>query len=255
VERHRYGRRAAQHGELRVPEAAGPPPVAVLIHGGFWRSGYDLHLMDALVDDLVGRGWATWNLEYRRLGRRAGGGYPMTLDDVAAGIDLLAPLARGGRLDLRGVVAIGHSAGGQLAAWAATRPAPRVALCGVVAQAGVLDLGLAHAQDLGGGAVARLLGGRPGEVPERYAAASPAQRLPLGVPVLLTHGADDRTVPAALSTSIAAAARAAGDEVELVVVPGAAHMGHLDPGGALWQAVVAWLERLPRAPAAGPGGG
>jgi pimeloyl-ACP methyl ester carboxylesterase len=131
-----------------------------------------------------------------------------------------------------------------------------VRLRGVVAQAGVLDLEAAHAQDLGDGAVGRLLGGGPGEVPERYAAASPARRLPLGVPVLLTHGADDRTVPAASSTAFAAVARAAGDDVELVVAPGEAHMGHLDPGNRLWQAAVAWLERVPpRSSQEQPGGG
>jgi dipeptidyl aminopeptidase/acylaminoacyl peptidase len=99
---------------------------------------------------------------------------------------------------------------------------------------------------MGDGAVLELLGGRPDEVPERYAAASPARRLPVGVPVLLTHGADDRAVPPQQSIEFAAAARAAGDAVELAVVPGEAHMAHLDPGSRLWRAVVDWLERLPR---------
>lgn len=246
MERHHYAGGRDRYGELRVRAGTGSPaPVAVLIHGGFWRARYDLRLMDRLADDLVSRGWATWNLEYRRLGRRAGGGYPTTLDDVGSGIDHLAQLADDARLDLERVVAIGHSAGGHLAAWAATRPAPRVRLCGVVAQAGVLDLRLAHELDLGSGTVAKFLGGPPGEVPDRYAAGSPADRLPLGVPVLLTHGADDRVVPPLVSERFAAAARAAGDDVALVNLPGEAHMGHLDPENPLWQAVVGWLARLP----------
>ena len=64
----------------------------MLIHGGFWRARYDLRLEDRLVADLAARGWAAWNLEYRRLGWRSRGGWPATFEDVAAGIDLLGRL-------------------------------------------------------------------------------------------------------------------------------------------------------------------
>jgi acetyl esterase/lipase len=123
--------------------------VAVVIHGGFWRARYGRRLMHALCGDLAERGWAAWNVEYRRLGRSSGGGYPRTLEDVDCAIDHLAALADGAvasaghghpHLDLGRVVAIGHSAGGHLAAWAGTRPDPAVPLTGVVSQAGVLDL-------------------------------------------------------------------------------------------------------------------
>jgi acetyl esterase/lipase len=93
--------------------------VAVLLHGGFWRARYDLRLEDPLIADLTKRGWATWNLEYRRLGPLSRGGWPATLEDVAAGIDHLGRIDE--PLDLARVVAIGHSAGGQLALWAAAR--------------------------------------------------------------------------------------------------------------------------------------
>ena len=88
-----------------------------------------------------------------------------------------------------------------------------------------------------------LLGGTPDEQPERYALASPAERLPLGVPALVTHGDRDEIVPLAISETFAAAARAAGDDVELVVAPGEDHFGHLDPGNPLWTAVTAWMTR------------
>src|SRR4051794_41792623 len=91
--------------------------------------------MDALCADLAARGWAAWNIEYRRLGN--GGGVPFTLDDVGAAIDHLDQLDG---VDLSRVVAIGHSAGGHLAAWAATREDPRVALTAVVSQAGGVDV-------------------------------------------------------------------------------------------------------------------
>ena len=96
--------------------------MVVLIHGGFWRARYRLTLQHPLTADLAAKGWAVWNLEYRRLGWRSRGGWPATLEDVAAGIDELGRLDR--PLDLARVVAIGHSAGGQLALWAASRSGP-----------------------------------------------------------------------------------------------------------------------------------
>jgi acetyl esterase/lipase len=199
--------------------------VAVLVHGGFWKAQYGLELMDAPAADLVQRGWAAWNIEYRRLGN--GGGVPETLDDVGAAIDLLADIDG---VDLVRVVAIGHSAGGHLAAWAATREDPRVALTAVVSQAGVLDLQRARELRLSNGVVDRFLGDQPTSV------ASPIERLPLGVPTLLTHGGRDDTVPVEISARFA---RASG--ATLVVEPDEDHYGHLDPGNPLWKAVIEWL--------------
>jgi pimeloyl-ACP methyl ester carboxylesterase len=86
--------------------------------------------------------------------------------------------------------------------------------------------------------VERLLGGAPGEVPDRYAAASPARRLPLRVPALLVHGDRDDTVPAAMSRDFAAAAGC-----DLAELAGDGHYEHLEPGSRAWATVVEWLER------------
>ena len=145
--RHSYGDDPSQYGVLY-----GEGPVAVVIHGGFWKAEYDLTLMDALCEDLAGRGFTAFNIEYRRLGN--GGGVPATLDDVSAAIDHLATLD----VDLSRVVTIGHSAGGHLAAWAATREDPKVAVTHVVSQAGVLDLQRARELRLSDGVVDRFLG-------------------------------------------------------------------------------------------------
>jgi len=183
---------------------------------------------------LVGRGWAAWNVEYRRLG--GDGSYEATHADVAAALEALG--RRPDPLDGRAVVAIGHSSGAQLALWLAARGAPVTA---AVAQAGLLDLEALAAQE-GSRAVLAFLGGDPERVPDRYAAASPARLLPLGVPVLVVHGEDDGMVPAAHARAFAADARAAGDSCELVVTPGEDHVAPLDPGSAAWGAVVDWLE-------------
>jgi dipeptidyl aminopeptidase/acylaminoacyl peptidase len=202
--------------------------VAVLIHGGFWRRRYGLELEGGIARDLVARGWAVWNIEYRRLGD--GGGWPATFEDVEAAIGALP-------LEASRVVAIGHSAGGQLAVWAAGRGLVTAA----VSQAGALDLHELARLGTSDHVVHQLLGGTPDEVPHRYDAASPARRLPVGVPLLLVHGARDGDVPLHVSREFAAAARVAGDDCELVVIDDEGHYEHLEPGSRCWAAVTAWI--------------
>jgi acetyl esterase/lipase len=213
--RHNYGPDASQFGDLYE---GGDRGVAVLIHGGFWRDRYGLDLMEPLAADLVARGWTAWNIEYRRLGN--GGGVPETLDDVAAAIDHLAELG----VDRSRVVAIGHSAGGHLAAWSAAREDARVPLTGYVSQAGVLDTKRAFELGLSDG------------VAEHFLAASPIERLP-SIPGLLVHGTRDDTVPLEISEAFAAASGA-----ELAVFD-EGHFGHLEPMNRMWRAVVEWLAK------------
>ena len=241
-----YGPDRSQRADLYLPAGPGPYPVMVLIHGGSWTAGYGRVVMRGLAGDLVRRGWAVWNIEYRRVGN--GGGWPATFADVAVAIDLLPELDA--PLDLERVGVLGHSAGGHLALWAAGRgrlPAgapgftdgePRVRLTRVIAQAGVCDLAGAYRR-WRGGAVRALMGGSPQEHPERYAVGDPMAAIPLSIPVLLVHGTLDETVSVELSRSYERAARAAGGEVELVEIPGEAgrHRAHIDPRGEAWAAV------------------
>src|SRR5919202_4613119 len=119
-ERHRYGPHRLNRADLWLPDGPGPHPVVVVIHGGFWRARYGKAVMKPVCADLVRRGVAAWNIEYRRIGRGQGGGWPATFDDVAAAIDHL-PEAAAGRMRLDDVPVVGHSAGGQLALWACSR--------------------------------------------------------------------------------------------------------------------------------------
>ena len=195
------------------PTGSGPFPVAVVLHGGSWQPRYGKITTRPLSADLARRGWAAWNVEYRRLGAE-GGGWPATFDDVAAAIDHLATLGDA-RLDLGRVALVGHSAGGQLALWAAARPGlPAGAPGAEPAVVARRVIGLAPVTDLvRAGATARaLLGGTPEQAPDRWAQADPLQRVPLSVPVVLVHPADDETVPVQRSRDYAAAARAAGGD-------------------------------------------
>jgi acetyl esterase/lipase len=242
---HPYGSHPSQLGELFVPSGAGPHPVCVVVHGGYWRQQYDRSLMTGLCDDLAAHGLAAWNLEYRRVG--GGGGWPETFLDVAAGIDALADLDA--PLDLSRVVAVGHSAGGQLAMWAAARStlpgdAPggrlRVAIAAAVSQAGVLDLTLAAAL-MPSSTPTRALLGDPTTHFERYVLASPRERLPLGIPQLVLHGDQDETVSMRIATSYATAARNAGDPCELRVLTRTGHFEHIDAGTEAWHVARDWL--------------
>jgi acetyl esterase/lipase len=217
-----------------------------VIHGGFWRARYDLSLGQPLAADLAERGYVAWNLEYRRV--KAGGGWPATFEDVAAGIDLLAALP----VDTERVVAVGHSAGGHLAAWAAGRgklPAaapganPQVNVTGVVAQAGVLALADCARERVGDTAALDLMGGSPDTLPEEYRLADPITAVPLPVPVLCLHSRVDDNVPYSYSERYVAAATAAGGQARLVELPGD-HFTLIDPASHDWAHVIAALPGL-----------
>jgi acetyl esterase/lipase len=242
---HPYGSHPSQVGELFLPSGGGPHAVCVVVHGGYWRAQYDRSLMTGLCDDLAAHGLAAWNLEYRRVG--AGGGWPATFLDVAAGVDFLADVDA--PLDLARVVAVGHSAGGQLAFWAAARQTlpneapgehPRITIRAAVSQAGVLDLTLA-AGLMPSSTPTRALLGDPKAQYERYVMASPRERLPLGIPQLVLHGDGDDTVSMRIATSYATAARSAGDPCELRVLSQTGHFEHLEAGAEAWHVARDWL--------------
>ncbi|MGR7026564.1 alpha/beta hydrolase family protein [Geodermatophilus sp. URMC 62] len=248
-----YGPHPDQFLELTLPAGSAPAPVVVVLHGGFWRAAHGVELARPLAADLAAAGFAAVAVEYRRVG--AGGGWPATVEDVAAALDALPGAGSAGdaagRLDLADVTVVGHSAGGHLAAWAAARDrlpagapgaAPRVRVTAAVLQAGVLDLRRAAEQRLGRRAVQEFLGGEPAGVPDRYALADPVRLLPTGADVLCVHGTDDDVVPPEQSGRYAAAATAAGDRVAVHTVPGG-HRVPIDPAGEAWTAVRDWLER------------
>lgn len=248
-----YGPDSHQFGDLRLPGGRGPHPVVIVIHGGFWRARYDLEHIGHVCAALTAEGFATWSLEYRRIGN-TGGGWPGTLQDVSHGANHLSSLASAYRLDLDRVVTLGHSAGGHLALWLAGRRRVSVGnplyehdplpLRGVVSLAGVADLRHAWELRLSNGVVEDLLGGPPEQFRERYASASPAELLPLGVRQVLVHGTDDANVPFSLSQRYHAAAVAAGDDAALVTLPGAGHFEVIDPRSSEWPRVVEAVRSL-----------
>ena len=245
-----YGPGASNVGDLYLPSQPRPRVVG-LLHGGFWRVPYGRDQMSSIAADLCRRGFAVWNIEYRRLGE-TGVGWPEIASDVLASLEFLREVSGPERrLDLDHVALVGHSAGGQLALACTSRraqidvpPAPnaRFSPAAVVSLAGVTDLEQAFASDLGNGSTRALLGGSPDECPERYAAASPVRLLPHGSTQLLIHGANDEDVPVSQSRAYARAAVAAGDDVAYVELPGADHFAFLDPESSAHARLCEWLQ-------------
>jgi len=248
-----YGEEESQFGELFLPDGGGPFPTAVVIHGGSWNTEVSVEVTRPLAKWFAGHGWAAWNLEYSRVGEQFGG-FPGTLEDVGVGIDHLAVLEQDGRpVDTSRVITVGHSAGGQLALWAAARPAlaagepgadPGVTVAGAVSLAGVTDLVAATNVDALAAGTEAFLGGTPEEQPTRYALASPIAHVPLGVPQVVAHGSQDVTVPMFMGTTYTSAARGAGDTVELLEIDETNHFSFLDPESAAWQQVSRSLDAL-----------
>lgn len=258
-ERFRYGPHSSQFGDLYRPDRPDPTGCVVLIHGGFWQASFSLEELAAMAEQLCQQGCVVWNIEYRRVGE-PGGGWPGTLTDTREAIEHLTTLnQRLGAFPLESTVFLGHSAGGHLALWAAgqDRAGDRslgrngpltVPPVGVVSLAGVSDLRMMWERKpekaTTSTPVRELIGGPPGEFPERYEAASPAEMLPLGTPQWLFHGTHDVRVPLEISVSYARRATREGDRVHLDLIPEADHFVHLDLDSPAWSKIQTTVLRL-----------
>lgn len=255
AERIAYGAASSQFGELWLPAAAGPMPVAILIHGGCWQSGYGLDLMDPIAEDFYRQGIAVWNIEYRRLGE-SGAGYPGTFLDIGQAVDALRTLPQQPRLDLRRLVVIGHSAGGHLALWAAARHrlpkdsplavADPQRIGAVLTLAGINDLARYAAAGPacgGAGTIDTLTGARTRPPGTALADTSPAALLPIGARQIVGSGTGDGIVPARFGHDYAALATAAGDRVEVLDLPGD-HFALIDPASSAWSTLRAKVLEL-----------
>ncbi|WP_407521348.1 alpha/beta hydrolase family protein [Methylobacterium oryzisoli] len=245
-----YGEAPSQGVDVFLPAGPGPHPVAVLIHGGCWSAATaGREQMRHLGPELTRRGIAVWSIGYRRA-NEAGGGYPGTYRDIGAALDRLAADAPQHRLDLARVVLVGHSAGGHLALWAASRDslppesplraAPRVAPRAVISLGGVGDLG----------SFARLVpvlcgpGVLEGLIPaDRLPEVSPAALTPAAGSIVMVSGVLDRLVPPWVAHDYARALRGrSGVALRLVTVPDAGHFDLVTPSTPAWEEVRGLIE-------------
>lgn len=231
-----YGIDPAQVYDVRLPTTSPTGTTVVVVHGGFWREGWDREHAAAQAQAFADAGHHVAVVEYRRTGM-PGGGWPGTVDDVSAAVDAV----RADPTLPDRCVLVGHSAGGHLVALAAARP-EATGLAGVVALGGCVDLALTRDDHLGDGAAAAFMGVADGAA---WAQADPARNPPL-VPVVLVHGDADDTVPLRVSESYLRATRTAAPQaaVDLQPVAGAGHMDVIEPGSPAFGVVVEAVARL-----------
>jgi len=234
-----YGQDQFQFGDLRFPPGRGPFPAAMFIHGGFWRARYGLEHAGFFCAGLTKSGFLAFNIEYRRVGN-PGGGWPGSFEDVTAAYQFLRQIASKYPIDIKRVVVIGHSAGGQLAlALAAHHNSMRAA----VSLAGVVNLRRAWELHLSNDAVSEFLGGPPERVPDHYRDASPAE-LHIGCPQLILHGVRDDTVPIELSREYVRQKKAKGENMTFLKLPDSGHYELIDPQSAAWPKIADALAKL-----------
>ncbi|MEQ1867352.1 MAG: alpha/beta hydrolase [Alphaproteobacteria bacterium] len=252
-----YGSASHQIAELWLPEGKGPHRTLVMIHGGCWLAelpGTDL--MAYISQDLRQHGYAVWSIDYRRIGED-GGGYPGTFTDTADAIDKLKEVAPVHNLDLRKLVAIGHSAGGHLATWSAARPRlPKTSdlanpnpqpITGVVSLAGINDLKAYRETGptaCGGPPTIDALTAAERKDVDLFADTSPAALLPIGVRQSVISGALDKIVPPAFGKDYAAAAAKKGDTVKEITIENAGHFELIDPRSDAWKTIRAEIDAL-----------
>ncbi|WOC13576.1 alpha/beta hydrolase family protein [Gordonia sp. MP11Mi] len=237
-----YGESPSTFGHLYLPgegsRGPGHAPLVVLVHGGYWSTEYALVVYTGLARMLTERGAVVWNIEYRRVGE-PGGGWPNTGRDVVDAVSALDgpvtdQLATAGiDVDRAHASIVGHSAGGQLAVYAAARlsgATERFAFGTVIAQSPVLDFTESGAFDRP--SVVDLMGAPFAQIPDRYRAASPSELEPFASTVAVIHTVDDRSVPIEMSRRYVADAVRRGQRAALYEVPGEGHDAFVDPRSA-----------------------
>jgi acetyl esterase/lipase len=222
-----YGSDRNQFIDLRLPKQKGPHPAAICLHGGYWRARYDLEYLGHIGVVLTGKGIATANVEYRRVGN-PGGGWPGTFSDIRAAYQFVVQNAGRYEINPKRVIVLGHSAGGQLAlCLAAHEPGLKAA----ISLAGVVDLQRAYELHLSNDAVVEFLGGTPKAVPDHYREADP-MKLTMTARQWLVHGAEDDIVPPELSREYVKTK--IKENAKLVMIEKAGHFEIVDPRAKAW---------------------
>lgn len=255
--RFQYGPHLYQFGDLRLPPGSGRKSVIVLLHGGCWSAAYGLHLMGGAAERLTELGYATWNVEFRRVGQR-GVFWPATFRDVELAISYVDNLASRFNLAAASIVLMGHSSGGHLALWSAHSPEflrghPRLGIRGVLALAPVTNLVQSavdepqpcHEQ------VEGLMGGPYGGNEDRYHSASPVHMPATQVDVFVISGRRDEIVPVANVEAYVNASRDKGMEVRHLTLDGSGHFEMISPGTEAWDEIESAITRLAHSVARG----
>lgn len=251
-----YGAAPSQYAQLFRPTGAGPFPVVVLVHGGCWTVAFGgIRQMHNVAGALAAQGIAVWNVEYRRVDE-AGGGYPGTYQDMHAALDSLQSHAAQYQLDTSRIVAMGHSAGGQLVQWIAgraklpkTSPLYRdnfLPVNNIISLGGLANL--RHEKDLIKTSCERemvqLAGSASSERPDIYSDTNAAELMPNGSRTVLATGELDTISPPRVAHDYAAKATLAGDQAEVLILPGASHYDEIAATSNAWKMILPVIRQM-----------
>ena len=247
----RYADHPRGFAELRLPKGKGPFPLAVIFHGGCWKTGIATQAyMAPLATRWQEQGIATLNVDYREVGD--GGGWPGSFVDWDSAAGLILGLAPKYPVDPTRITLVGHSAGALPAQWlaAASGPdgpvpnrLPTFAHNAIVFD-GPADLAC-ESEAFDGlckfASVAPFVGGTVVQMPARYAEIGPLVHAPQ-----LRHLTFVQAVLPPPNEIAAAALRSAGVKLTVHANPGASHFAVITPGAPEYQAVAPELLRLLR---------
>ena len=237
----RYADHARGFAELRLPAGEGPFPLAVIYHGGCWKTGIASQAyMAPLATRWQQLGIATLNVDYREVGD--GGGWPGSFEDWAASARLIDEVAARYPIDRDAVTLVGHSAGGLPAQWLASAQgqhgpigprAPLKARAAIVldgpgdvgAERGAFDALCQFS------AVDPFMGAAPDAVPGRYAAIASAAAAPQLSALLFVQAK-----LSAPSAATLAALGAGGATVTVRENVGVSHFAIITPGAPAYEA-------------------
>jgi acetyl esterase/lipase len=237
----RYADHPRGFAELRLPQGEGPFPLAVIYHGGCWKTGIASQAyMASLATRWQQQGIATLNVDYREVGD--GGGWPGSFTDWAASARLIEEVTAKHPIDRARVTLVGHSAGGLPAVWlAASQGAdgPAGAREALKARAAIV---LDGPGDVGAerpafdalcqfSAVDPFMGGEPQRFPKRYKAISPFTAAPRLAEVLFVQA----KLPAP-SAATQAALASDGAKVTVRENLGQSHFAIITPGNPAYTA-------------------
>ncbi len=242
-----YGTHPSQFGVLSIPPSSSPCPVVVTIHGGYWKSEHSLGQLTDITNDLNTHGYATWNIEYRRVGE-IGAGFPGTFTDIIDAVNYLNVIKHQFKIDLSNVIVLGHSAGGHLALWLASRvtsttyfPNLTIDIKKVISLSGITDLKTMYAFQKENGrdnAISNFMGGDPITMNNNYLLGSPIELLPFNVEQVLIHGDFDNYVPVEQAISYYDKANEVGEKISIYIIPETDHFMVINPLSLAWKTVI-----------------
>jgi acetyl esterase/lipase len=213
------GQSEAQKLDILLPGGGKKPyPVLFLVHGGGFEMGDKSEYRDSYVPQALAKGYAVVSINYRLSSEAK---FPAQIFDAKAAVRYIRADAAKYGFDPARIVALGFSAGGHLAALLGTSgDVPELEDPGMgnagqssrvnaaVVQAGPLDflqMDLQHRllkhhplafNDREGSAEAKLLGGRPGLVPEKSRAANPMTYIKEdNPPFYIQYAKEDGAIP------------------------------------------------------------